>query len=194
MKKNALILTLLFCSTITFGQEYKEINLIDLDITWGKEIFRFPARNMNYEGVGEVRFPPKGWRTPEHLFFWSYTYAWSINLNTKISEKGLALDIVRYFNSLNKVDMNAIEDKRIASAKITKIKENKSTIFFKGDVKTYDRFATNKKITLNVLVESHFCKKQQKTILLFKFSPKKFENEVWKTLKKIKLLDKNCNH
>ena len=187
----ALILLLLLCSMSSFGQK-NEFNLIKLDSTWGQEVLRFPARNMDYKGVGEVRFPPEGWIKPEHTFFWSYTYAWSINLNREITNKELELDLVKYFNSLNKVDKDDTTDKRKASAKVTKTKRKKSTTFFKGYVKTYDRFATNNLITLNVLIESHYCKKEGKTVILFKFSPKEFKHKVWKTLNKIELYSSVC--
>jgi len=190
--KKLLVIISVFFTFFAFGQE-NEFNLIKLDSTWGQEVLRFPARNMNYIGVGEVRFPPKGWIHPEHTFFWSYTYAWSININRKITEKELALDLVKYFNSLNKIDMDATADKRFTSAKITKTKRKKSTTFFKGSIKIFDRFATNKQITLNVLIESHYCKKKEKTVILFKFSPKEFDHKVWKTLEKIKLQTNICN-
>ena len=191
-KTIALISLLLLYSVTTFGQK-NEFNLIKLDSTWGQEVLRFPARNMNYIGVGEVRFPPKGWIKPEHTFFWSYTYAWSINLNRKITEKELALDLVKYFNSLNKVDMTDKTNKQFASAKVTKTKRKKSTTFFKGYVKTYDRFATNSLITLNVLIKSSYCKKEKRTVILFKFSPKEFKHKVWKTLNEIKLYSNVCD-
>tara|TARA_R110000787_G_scaffold15038_3_gene46282 strand:+ start:3691 stop:4272 length:582 start_codon:yes stop_codon:yes gene_type:complete len=186
MKKTILIFTLLCCSISIFGQK-NEFNLIKLDSTWGQEVLRFPARSMNYIGVGEVRFPPKGWIKPEHAFFWSYTYAWSINVNRKIAEKELELDLVKYFNSLNKIDMDATTDKRFTAAKVTKTKKEKAVTFFKGTVKIFDRFATNKMMTLNVLIESNYCKKKKRTILLFKFSPKKLTHKVWKTLNDIEL-------
>jgi hypothetical protein len=192
MKKKIFIFTLLLSSIFTFGQK-NEFNLIKLDSTWGQEVLRFPARSMNYIGVGEVRFPPKGWIKPEHAFFWSYTYAWSINVNRKITEKELELNLVKYFNSLNKVDMNATTDKRFSSAKVTKTKKEKVVTFFKGTVRIFDRFATNKQITLNVLIESHYCKKEKKTLILFKFSPKEFKHKVWKTLNEIKLYSHLCD-
>ncbi len=191
MKKTLFIIALFF-AVFTFGQK-NEFNLIKLDSTWGQEVLRFPARHMDYIGVGEVRFPPKGWINPEHDLFWSYTYAWSIDVNRKIKEEELEIDLVKYFNSLNKIEMNSITDKHYSSAKVTKTKKEKSITFFEGKVKIFDRFATNKMITLNVLIESNYCKKAEKTILLFKFSPKEFNHNVWNTiLKKIKLFNNLC--
>jgi len=191
MKKTLFIIALFF-AVFTFGQK-NEFNLIKLDSTWGQEVLRFPARHMDYIGVGEVRFPPKGWINPEHDLFWSYTYAWSINVNRKIKEEELEIDLVKYFNSLNKIEMDSITDKRYSLAKVTKTKKVKSTTFFEGQLKIFDRFATNKMITLNVLIESNYCKKAEKTILLFKFSPKEFNHNIWNTtLKKIKLFNNLC--
>lgn len=191
MKKTLFVITLFF-TVFVFGQK-NEFNLIKLDSTWGQEVLRFPARDMNYIGVGEVRFPPKGWIKPEHTFFWSYTYAWSINVNRKIPESELKLDLEKYFNSLNRVDVNNKTDNRKTSATITKIKRKKRTTYYEGKVNTYDRFATNKRFTLNVKIESHFCKKTEKTVLLFTFSPKEFTHKVWKTLNKIELERGICN-
>lgn len=184
MKKSTLIFLLTFYSILTFGQK-NEFNLIKLDSTWGQEVLRFPARDMEYLGVGEVRFPPKGWIQPEHTFYWSYTYAWSINLSEKISTEELEIDLIKYFNSLNHVDEN--NDNRKATATITEIKTNEFTTYFEGKVDTYDRFATNKRFVLNVKIESNLCKENQKTVLLFTFSPKEFTHEVWETLNKIRL-------
>ncbi|TMM29820.1 hypothetical protein FDT66_08070 [Polaribacter aestuariivivens] len=181
----------LFYSVDVLGQK-NEFNLIKLDSTWGQEVIYFPAREINYVGVGDIRFPPEGWIKPEHTFFWSYTYAWKIDLNRKITTKELASALVKYFNSLNKVDINDKADKRKATATIKEIKKKKSTTFFEGKVDTYDRFATNKRFILNVKIESHLCKKTQKTTILFTFSPKNYKHEVWKTLDDIELVNGFC--
>ncbi|MFY9242268.1 MAG: hypothetical protein WAO74_04500 [Polaribacter sp.] len=194
MKNKFIITIFILFSIVTIGQEEEHTNLIKLDSTWGQEIFPFPirfAQNIKYTGIAEVRFPPKGWINPEHTFFWSYTYAWSINLNRKITAKELALDLETYFDGLNSVSENNNLDQK-AAAIITKIKRKGEITFFEGKVDTYDHFATNKRLILNVKIESSFCKKEKKTVLLFTFSPKEFNHEVWKTLNKIDLVDGFC--
>jgi hypothetical protein len=194
-KKIIILFVGLFQVFITIGQERIEENLIKLDSTWGKEMFPFPirfAKNINYTGIAEVRFPPKGWRTPEDVFFWSYTYAWSINLDEKITARTLASDLEKYFDGLNDVRENNNTEQK-ATATITKIKRKKSVTFFEGKVATYDHFATNKRFVLKVKIESYYCEKQKKTVILFKFSPKAFHHEVWKTLNKIVLADNFCD-
>ena len=149
---------------------------------------------MDYIGVGEVRFPPgRVWIQPKQDFFWSYTYAWSINVNRKIPKEELEIDLVKYFNSLNNIKMDSLTDSRYSSANIAKIKRRKNTSYFEGYVTIFDRFATNKMIRLNVLIESNYCKKKKKTILLFKFSPKDLTHKVWKTLNEIKLYSHLCD-
>jgi hypothetical protein len=72
MKNKILVSIILFLSIFAFGQQTETENLIKLDSTWGQEIFPFPinfARGINYRGIAEVRFPPKGWLNPEHPFF-----------------------------------------------------------------------------------------------------------------------------
>ncbi|QTD36255.1 hypothetical protein JL193_08750 [Polaribacter batillariae] len=190
----AVILILLFCSLSIFSQETETKNLIQLDDSWGQEIFPFPipfAKSIHYTGTAEVRFPPKGWRTPQHTFFWSYTYVWSISFNEKITAKQLKQDLEKYFDGLNNVRKDHTLNQK-ASATIQKINKKNITTFFQGKVITYDRFATNKRLVLNVKIESHFCKKTQKTVILFKFSPKEFKHKVWHTLDKIELINGFC--
>lgn len=124
--KKIIITILILSSTFIFGQK-NEFNLIQLDSTWGQEALRFPARNMDYVGVGEVRFPPKGWINPEHDNFWSYTYAWSISINREIPEKELELDLAKYFNSLNKIEMKDTVNIQYSSAKVSISKKEKAT-------------------------------------------------------------------
>ena len=192
--KKLLLVSFFFCSIAAFNQEIEKENLIKLDSTWGKEVFSFPirfAQSINYTGVAEVRFPPKGWIYPEHPFFWTYTYVWAINFDKKITAKQLTSDLEKYFDGLNDVRKdNNINQK--ATATIRKISKNKSTTFFEGKVDTYDHFATNKRIILNVKIESNFCKKDKKTAILFKFSPKEFTHKVWETINTIKLANEFC--
>lgn len=193
-KINYTYLVLLFCSSTIFGQNSNEFNLIKLDATWGQEVLRFPARNMDYIGVGEVRFPPNGWRDPAHKNFWSYTYAWKIDVNREIPTSELEIDLVKYFNSLNHIDMADKTNEHYATASVLKAKKDNETTFFKGTVNIFDRFATHKMITLYVSIESRLCKKEKSTTLLFKFSPKNFTHETWNTtLKKVELYDDLCH-
>ena len=61
-----------------------------------------------------------------------------------------------------------------------------------GKVKTFDTRFTNKPMTLNILVENHYCESENKAIIVFRLSTKDFGSEVWDTLKEIKLKDGFC--
>lgn len=81
-----------------------------------------------------------------------------------------------------------------ASATIVKVETIENTTFFIGKIQTFDRFATNKPITLNITIESRFCKANKKTVILFKFSPKEFKHKVWEiTLKAANLYANICD-
>lgn len=195
MKKTILIFIQLFISVYTFSQKNENETLIDLNSTWGKEMFPFPisfAQNIEYKGLAEVRFPPKGWSDPEHTFFWSYTYAWSIIFDKKITAKQIKKDLEMYFNGLNDVRKDHNLNQK-ATAEIRKISKKNKTTFFKGKVDTYDHFVTHKRLVLNVKIRSNYCEKKHKTIILFTFSPKEFNHDVWVTLNQINLKDNFCD-
>lgn len=169
----------------------KNSNIIQLDSSWGKEIFPFPisfAKNINYQGIAEVRFPPEGWRNPEHSNFWSYVYAWEISLGRKITPEEVVINLQKYFDGLNNIENNKNLNAYKASANIFKIKTVDNLTLYIGKILTYDRFATNKRLTLNIIIENKYCKAKQKNILFFKFSPKNFYHKTWKILKKYTLL------
>ncbi|WGH77041.1 hypothetical protein P8625_07870 [Tenacibaculum tangerinum] len=194
MKNNFSTLACLFflCSINLYTQKNEEVSLIDLDNSWGKEIFKFPisfAPSINYQGIEEARFPPTGWSDVQHPNFWSYTFAWNINKKSEITTNDLETDLQKYFDGLMRIDTT----EELKAYKTVALFIKKEKHLFVGKIKTYDRFTTKKPIVLNVLVKSHFCKKQEKLILLFTFSPKNFTHQTWKMLNKIKLVNDYCN-
>lgn len=178
-----LFFYLFYFQLMVFSAQENTINIIDLDSTWTKEIFQFPisfAPELPYKGFEEARFPPKGWSDVHHPNFWSYVFAWKINLDTKYTKEQLEKDLTIYFNGLNRNK----DFKTKTSFFILSEKENKS--FFEGNVLIYDSFTTKKPLRLNVLVECNF-NENDNSLLLFKFSPKEFTHNTWEMLKKIQL-------
>lgn len=172
-----------------------DLYLLRTDKTWGKEIFTFPlrfAKDINYEGIEEAHFP-KGWRNVESNEYWSYVFAWNINLNQELTISQLESDLQLYFDGLatavNK-DKNKTPSKAIA--KIHEIEALNKVSKFKGSIEIYDAFITNKVLKLNVLVEKHYCDKKKESVVFFRYSPKDFDHEIWKTLHNIKLRDNYC--
>ncbi|MCF6280141.1 MAG: hypothetical protein L3J14_07320 [Flavobacteriaceae bacterium] len=197
MKKIIILSILLSCFFNSFGQKKEEINLMQADSTWGKEIIKIPfwfAPEINYKGYEDIRFA-KGWEKIDSAGFWTLVYVWDINLHTKPTATFFEDNIKLYFDGLMKV---VNEDKTLiipqTNALFSENKTKNGTTIFTGIVETYDAFTTKKMITLHVTIESYYCEKTKKHIPLFRFSPQNFEHDIWKELNKIKLRATVCNN
>ncbi len=197
MKKIIIISILLSYSLNIFGQGHKEINLIKVDSTWGKEIIQVPfwfAPEIDYKGHEDIRFA-KGWEDINSSGFWTLVFAWDINLNTKPTTNFFEDSIKLYFDGLMKVvndNKTLIIPKTIV--KLIENKKNSEKITFTGTVETYDAFTTKKMIALNVTIESYYCEKIDKYVPFFKISPRNFNHKIWKELNGIYLSDDICNN
>ncbi len=162
------------------------LDLLVTDSIWGKEIFTFPirfAQDINYKGIEEAQFP-EGWSKKESPNFWSYVFVWDIEGDKVNSVKKLEADLKTYFDGL----MNS-------SNTITQFsrKESFSNISsYVGKVSFFDNLRTKEIISLNVHVEKQYCKKTDKSIIVFRFSPKEFNHKVWNTLEKVILRANAC--
>ena len=193
-------ITLLLTNKFKFrkisAHKKEDLYLLKTDSTWSKEIFHFPlsfAPEIKYEGYEDARFLP-GWGKVESDEFWSYAFAWRINLNEEMSEKELQENLQKYFDGLMKVvnkDKEKVLPKTIALLQKNKdVNNNKQ---FAGTVQVYDAFKTKKSITLNVTIENYYCEKEKKSIILFRFSPKEFGDDVWLKLHRVKLQANVCD-
>lgn len=196
MNKIIIISILLNCSIYSFGQQKEEINLIQADSTWSKEIIQIPfwfAPEINFNGHEDIRFA-KGWEKIDSTGFWTYVFAWEINLKTKPTTKFFEDNLKLYFDGLMKV---VNEDTLLIIPKTKALfirKEQKKEITtFTGILEIYDAFTTKKMIKLNVTIESYYCKKTKKFIPLFRFSPKDFKHEAWEMLNQVTLRPNICN-
>ena len=169
-------------------------SILETDSTWGTEIFHFPikfAKEINFEGIEDARFP-KGWSDTKNDNFWTYAYGWNINLNTKPTVSQLQKYMQLYFDGL----MTSIHNENDAPmtktiAKFETMNSN-SNDDFAGTVNIFDGFTTKKPLVLNVLVDYNYCEKKKTSQILFKFSPKKFEHQVWEKLNAIKFKESVC--
>lgn len=196
MKNKILIPFLLLNSIFLFSQEKEDLFILETDTTWGKELFQFPlgfAPEINFEGIEDARFPA-GWGKIDSSTFWSYVFAWNINLNALITEKELENNLQIYFDGL----MNAVnKDKEIEVPNTVvlflkkEVSENRAK--FIGKVRVYDSFRTKKMMTLNVQVTQDYCKIKNKSIIIFRFSPKGFGDEVWQQLERVNLRANACD-
>ena len=195
MHKIIIISILLSCWTYSFGQQKGEINLLLADSTWRREIIQIPfwfALEINYHGHEDIRFA-KGWEDINSAGFWTYVFAWDINLMTKPTTKFFEDNLKLYFDGLMKV---VNEDTLLTIPKtkahfIEKEQKNEMTTFT-GTLETYDAFTTKKMITLHVTIESYYCKKTKTYLPLCRFSPKDFKHKAWEMLNGVTLRDDIC--
>jgi CubicO group peptidase (beta-lactamase class C family) len=178
------------------GKEIDKVSLLITEDTWGKEVFTFPlrfAKDIKYEGFEEAHFP-KGWIKEDSPEFWSYAFVWNINRIEELTAKELKKNLQIYFDGLME-SVNKEKGKVLSNtiAKISKTEDSNDISKFSGTVKIYDSFVTKKPLLLNVRVEKQNCKQNNKTIILFRFSPKGFKNDIWNILKKVKLRNEFCD-
>ena len=180
---------MLSCSIYSFGQQ-EEINLLQADSTWGKEIIQIPfwfAPDIHYNGHEDIRFA-KGWEKIDSTGFWTLAFAWEINLKTKPTTKFFEDNLTLYFDGL----MSVVNEDTLFTIPKTKAqfkerKQNKGIKSHTGTLETYDAFTTKKMITLNVTIESYYCKKTKKYITLFRLSQKDFNHKAWEMLNQVTL-------
>lgn len=198
--KNYFIHTLLaLCfSVVVVGQEEERPNIIQLDSTWGKELFTFPlgfAQEIKYQGFEEARFP-KGWNDTESPYFWTYVFAWNLDHDTMLTAHELEINLQHYFNgvmSLN-IERKTHPDIQDTSAVFLQKEGSDRTASFIGKIRTWDHFTTKKPITLYAQVEQTYCIEQQKLMVLFRFSPKSFTDTIWQSFGTIALQKNICEH
>jgi hypothetical protein len=185
-----LLSIVLSCSICSFGQQKEEINLLQADSTWGKEMIQMPfwfAPEINYSGHEDIRFA-KGWEKIDSTGFWTYAFAWDINLKTKPTAPFFEEKLKLYFDGLMKVvNEDTLFTIPKTKASFIEITQKKGMTTYTGTVETYDAFITKKMITLNVTIESSYRKKTKTYIPLFRCSPKDFKHEAWEMLNEVKL-------
>lgn len=171
------------------------LDLIDMDKSWGSEIFKFPlnfAPEIELVGGEDARFSPD-WSKKDSAGYWSYAFAWHVDTETALSKDFLEENIRKYFDGLMK-GVNK-ERGKILPKTVAIFKENsKKSIYpsYSGEVKVHDSFFTRDLMTLHVKVENHFCEESKKSMILFKFSPKNYDHKIWSELDEIKITDVFC--
>lgn len=166
-------------------------SILDMNDDWGTEIFHFPirfAKEIPYKGIEDARFP-KGWSDVESDYFWTYLFGWNIESKEKLTTTTLEDNLKLYFDGL----MESVNREKSVNPKITTVKLEKSNDkSFKGTVHVFDAFKTKKPLTLNVLIDFEYCESNNTTQILFRFSPKGFDHDVWKVLKIATFQDDLC--
>lgn len=121
-------------------------------------------------------------------------YSRDINPDTFLTENELESNLQLYFDGLMSV---VNKDKGIkirkTSALLQKKEDTNTSNRYSGKVRVYDAFKTKNPITLNVLVDQYYCEKTKRFLIVFRFSPKEFGNDVWIKLKQVKLRTDACD-
>ena len=188
MKYLASIQLLVVISVFNLKSQTAETPFVlTVDSQWHTEIIEFPlsfAPEIKFEGYEDLRFL-KSWNDRNSDEFWSYGYAWILNKDPELSESNLSEKINSYYNGLMNLNSNDPE-KSVQKTSSTFTKSKSSEDHYTGNIETLDAFFTKEPLKFNVQVESSYCEALQKHIVLFHLSPKSFEDEVWKQLKRIK--------
>ncbi len=166
-------------------------DILSAPTDWGKESFDLPppfVADFDIIGTEEVRFSP-GWDDPSSAQFWTYTFAWYVDGDVGLTAPRLEALLVTYFSSLTQ---SVGRDKRIAKEKISSANAQFSATHSKGDqriyrgyVKLFDAFFTQKQIRLNAEVRENYCPELNKHLIVLSFSPRKFGDVVWKTFDQV---------
>ncbi|PHS62852.1 MAG: hypothetical protein COB12_10130 [Flavobacterium sp.] len=188
----AILIYSIFFSASLFAQHEKEIeqttiDLLQTDSLWIKEIFTFPirfAKEIDYKGIEEAQFP-KGWSSKESPNFWSYVFVWNVEGNRVNSVKELEADLKTYFDGLMGLP-NTI-------TQFTQKEDSTNNTYYVGKVSFFDNLRTKQNIELNVLVQKQYCEETNKSLVVFRFSPKDFNHQVWNTIEKVILRANACD-
>lgn len=194
MIKRIILLTLFLNTVVVFSQVEDNIEILKADSTWRKELLKMPlsfAPGINYEGIEDVRFA-EGWSKKESPDFWTYAFVWQIKGIQKQTVENLEKHMKMYFDGLMLPANN--EEQKLPEATVLFIENPNDSSSFTGRVKTYDRFHTQEVIALNCTVKSYYCDTKDMSTVVFRFSIKPFEDDIWDKLKQVKVVDSLCEN
>jgi hypothetical protein len=188
-KKSVLfILFLTIGSMLICGQENESI--LTAPENWQHEIIPFPlnfAPAIDFTGLEDLRFSP-GWSDSTSQEFWTYCFAWYIDMDSAMTGSKLTESFTIYYDGLMGVNQNNQADSTISTPMdktvCSFVKTNEG---FNGRMNVYDAFFTNDNITLNIKVTESFCAEMNKQIILCYISPKAFDHKVWNIFDEVRL-------
>ncbi len=167
-------------------------DLLKTDGTWGKELFAIPlhfAPDIKLKGFEDARFP-KGWNDTASPNFWTYAFAWKVNVDAALTTTQLEDYIKKYYDGLLS-GVNKEKDLVLPKIKVEITKNNDGS--HSGNASIYDTFITRKPLVLNFNVDQIICENNGKSIIVFRVSPKDFAHNVWNNLKEIDILKNSCD-
>ena len=186
---------LLFCLQAVGQRDDPSIDLMVTEDGWRKEAFHFPkpfAPEVDFDGVADVRFT-EGWGDIESPHFWSYAFAWKIDLDQRLSDSELEHYLELYFDGLMQV-VNRDETLEIPSTNALFISAplSEGGLGYEGKIKLYDAFFSYEMVTLLVNGEYRYCSDLGVHLYLFRLSPQPEEHPTWDHLSKTVLREELC--
>ena len=164
------------------AQVEAKTRLLETPAGWAVEQIPIPlgfAPSLEFTGLEDVRFAP-GWSVPGSPEFWTYKFAWEIAEDPRPDEERLALMLETYYDGLSHAVSQLGDSLQAPAAVFVRDGDH-----YRGRLRIYDAFATNKWIHLNARVRS--TKRGGKHLLVFELSPQGFGHEVWRRLASIRV-------
>ena len=193
--KHSICLTIFFFTSLLHSQDTAEISLLETDDTWRKETLSFPipfAPGIDLEGDADVRFS-KGWADSESPLFWTYTFAWDLSIEEKLSEGSLEEIMEEYFDGLmNVVKKDKEQQLPKTVALFIQSEATEDHHEYRGKVSIYDAFFSEEIVVLNVLVHHRYCNITDRHIYFFKLSPQPLHHRIWSEVHGVKTRSGIC--
>ncbi len=175
------------------SQESDELSILSTDRNWVKEIIQFPidwAPDLKLTGFEELRFAPK-WSDSLEGGFWSLVMAWEVEATKALTSEEIELNFRAYFDGLMIPNHWATTFPKPMVLFVPVSTDGKKNTLV-GKMKFFDGFHTGKLTTVNIKVETHFCKVKNRAVTVFRISPQKLDHEIWSKLFSITYADTDC--
>ena len=98
-----------------------------------------------------------------------------------------------YFNILMNKDRRKEYGMTESRELFKEIESTRNNLKYTDQIVTLDAFFERKPMTFNVKIEQQFCEELNRAVVIFRFSPQSFENEVWNKLNTVKLPVNICD-
>lgn len=184
MKKFIFFIWFASVSITNIAQEKETI--LNTPSDWQVEIIPFPidfAPEIPFTGIEDLRFAPN-WYDSTQADYWTYTFAWYIDIYKAMNTEILEEAFNQYYDGL----MGVTAPNSKLEKTETHFKKTKEG--FEGQMRTYDRLFSKSYIHLNIKVYESFCTQINKQIVWCNVSIKPYDHSTWKIFDQISL--KNC--
>jgi len=159
-------------------------------LEWGGGNFSVPpwfAENLNYHGHEVLHFHPDYYNYGTEGF-WTYNFALIVNELDIPTTNDIVNETRLYFVGLGRI----LGDHKNSELSIDEIevkalgdwKKNGHKNYQKYLLQAFDPWETGKAIMLHVRVTTWLCENKNQRVIIYSISPKDFDNQIWKLLKK----------